>query len=257
MALAEGLLRSLAQGAKGLKVWKDLGRSVRDGSGQLVLPGDSRLAPLWQCAAQARIPVLIHTGDPVAFFQPVTTRNERLEELRRYPRESWHRRGMPSHGMLMESLESLVATNPATTFIAAHLAGWSENLGAVDRLLDTYPNLHLDIAARVGDLGRQPRAAARLLTKHPDRILFGSDVFPLRVDELEIYFRFLETQDESFAYATQDPPPRGRWTISGLGLDAAVLRPNVRRQRRAANPGAPRLTQMHRVTCQMILESDS
>jgi predicted TIM-barrel fold metal-dependent hydrolase len=223
-ALADQLSRSVDLGARGLKVWKDLGRSVRDGHAQLVLPGDERLAPLWHTAGRAAIPVLIHTADPTAHFQPVDRHNERLEELRRFPGASWRRPGLPSHAELMQSFETMVARHPETTFIAAHVAGWSENLAQVEGWLSRYPNLHIDISARLGDLGRQPRAAAQLISSHADRVLFGSDVYPVRPEELAIYFRFLETADESFRYSTQDPPPRGRWDIYGLGLDQATLR---------------------------------
>ncbi len=222
-AVAADLARSLDQGAAGLKVWKDLGRSVRDARGQLVLPGDPRLAALWETAADAGIPVLIHTADPVAHFQPVNRHNERLEELRRFPGASWRRGDLPDHRTLMASFEQLVATHPRTTFIAAHVAGWAENLQWVQGILDRYPNVHVDISARVGDLGRQPRAATGLLAGHSDRVLFGTDVYPVRPKEIEIYFRFLETEDERFPYSTDDPPRRGRWDISGVGLDAATL----------------------------------
>jgi predicted TIM-barrel fold metal-dependent hydrolase len=221
--LANSLRASVEAGACGLKVWKDLGRSVRDARGDLVLPDDLRLSELWAVAAELGIPVLIHTGDPVSHFLPIDGYNERLEELRRFPGASWLRPGMPSHIELIRSVERLAGAHPQTHFIAAHVAGWSENLGWVSRLLSDHPNVSIDISARVGDLGRQPRAAARLIREHPGQVLFGTDVYPLRAGEVAIYFRFLETEDESFAYSVQTPPPRGRWTISGLGLPADLL----------------------------------
>jgi hypothetical protein len=40
----------------------------------------------------------------------------------------------------------------------------------------------------------------------------------------EIYFRFLETEDENFDYAPTLIPPQGRWKISGLGLPEPILK---------------------------------
>jgi hypothetical protein len=40
----------------------------------------------------------------------------------------------------------------------------------------------------------------------------------------EIYFRFLETEDEYFDYAPSRVPPQGRWRIYGLGLPDKILR---------------------------------
>ena len=39
-------------------------------------------------------------------------------------------------------------------------------------MLDAYPNYRVDIAARVAELGRQPRAVREVIMAHPDRVLF-------------------------------------------------------------------------------------
>ena len=87
--LVESLRRSRDAGARGLKIWKDLGLGIRDESGALVLPDDERLAPVFAEAGELGLPVLIHTADPVAFFEPVDGRNERLEELLEKPEWSF------------------------------------------------------------------------------------------------------------------------------------------------------------------------
>jgi predicted TIM-barrel fold metal-dependent hydrolase len=221
--LAQGLRRSLAAGARGLKVWKDLGLSLTDERDALLLPDDERLAPVWQVAAEEGAPVLIHTADPRAFFTPLDAANERLEELLVNPDWSFARLGTGHYERLLETLEGLVAANPATTFIAAHLAGAAEDLDTVERWLDAYPNLYVDIAARIAELGRQPRRARRLIVRHAERVLFGTDAFPPSREEYAIHFRFLETEDEYFPYSRDEPPPQGRWRISGLGLPGDVL----------------------------------
>jgi predicted TIM-barrel fold metal-dependent hydrolase len=221
--LAQDLRRSLAAGARGLKVWKDLGLSLTDERGELLLPDDERLAPVWRVAAEAGVPVLIHTADPRAFFAPVDATNERLEELLLNPGWSFAHLGDGHYQRLLEALEALVAANPATTFIAAHMAGAAEDLDRVERLLDTYPNLSVDIAARIAELGRQPRRARRLLVRHADRVLFGTDCFPPSRGDYGVHFRFLETADEHFAYSLDEPPTQGRWRISGLELPGDVL----------------------------------
>jgi hypothetical protein len=233
--LAASLHESADRGARGLKVWKDLGLDVRDADGRLVLPDDPRLAPVWEAAGAAGLPVLIHTADPIAFWAPLDARNERLEELGRHP-EWWHGHGgVPPYERLLEALAALVAAHPGTTFIGAHLASAAEDLARVDALLTALPNLHVDISARIGELGRQPRAARRLIERHPTRVLFGTDAFPPSARAYRLYFRALETADEHFAYGTEpdDPWPQGRWRISGLDLPpellAAVYSENARR----------------------------
>lgn len=222
--LAAGLRASAEAGAAGVKVWKDLGLQLRDHRGELVLPGDERLSPVWATAAELGLPIFIHTADPVAFFDPVDERNERLEELLRHPDWSFAGPQFPTFGRIIDSLESLVAAHPDTTFVGVHVGCYAENLGWVGRMLDAYPNFYVDIAARIAELGRQPRAAAALLLAHPGRVLFGTDEIPPDRRVYSIHFRFLETADEHFDYSLEDPPPTGRWKISGLDLPHDVLR---------------------------------
>ena len=93
----------------------------------------------------------------------------------------------------------------------------------MSRLLDEHPNLNVDIAARLGELGRQPYTARAFFLRHADRILFGADMGPDPAI-YAIHYRFLETFDESFDYGTDPVPAQGRWQIHGIGLPDDVLR---------------------------------
>jgi predicted TIM-barrel fold metal-dependent hydrolase len=220
-ALVRSLERSAARGARGLKVWKDLGLSVRVG-GRLVRSDDPLLAPIWDAAGSLGLPVVVHTADPAAFFEPVNRFNERVEELRRHPSVSQARVGPDGFRRLLDAFEATVAAHPATTFVGAHVGGFPEDLSWVDALL-RYPNVAIDVSARIAELGRQPRAAAALIERHADRILFGTDLLPIDAARYRVYFRALETLDEHFPYSADGVPPHGRWAISGLGLPRAVL----------------------------------
>ncbi|GAA4632153.1 hypothetical protein GCM10023196_064430 [Actinoallomurus vinaceus] len=221
------LRAAVARGARGLKVWKDLGLRVRDADGRLLPPGDPRLAPIWRACAELGVPVLIHSADPVAFFEPLDRYNERLEELIENP-DWWFgdRDRFPSFGELMLSLEQLVKTHPDTAFIGAHVGCNAEDLRWVDRMLTAYPNFHIDLGGRMAELGRRPRAARALVLRHPERVLFGTDAFPPRGDDYRLWFRFLESADEAFSYAPDEAvPPQGRWHVHALDLPATVLPP--------------------------------
>ncbi|WP_131742075.1 amidohydrolase family protein [Actinomadura roseirufa] len=223
-ALAASLRRSVDAGARGLKVWKDLGLHVRDAAGRLVLPDDPRLGELWEAAGELGVPVAIHTADPIAFFDPVDARNERYEQLLAHPDWSFADADrFPRFERLMDALEALVGGHPRTTFIAVHAGCQAEDLGRVARMMEAYPNLHIDIAARIAELGRQPRATRDLILRFPGRVLFGTDEFPPNPETYATHFRFLETLDEHFPHSADDPPLMGRWHISGLGLPGYVL----------------------------------
>jgi predicted TIM-barrel fold metal-dependent hydrolase len=222
--LARQLADAVERGARGVKVWKDLGLSWRNRSGQLVLPDDPAVVELLGSAGEAGLPVLIHTADPVAFFQPLDRHNERIDELGERP-DWWF--GGPEHPpfqRLVEALESLVARTPGTTYVGAHVGCYSEDLGWVDRMLTTYPNFHVDTGGRIGELGRVPRSFRRLVVAHPDRVLFGTDSYPPDAEAYELAFRFFETDDEAFGYAPGcDVPPQGRWDVAAAELPASVL----------------------------------
>jgi predicted TIM-barrel fold metal-dependent hydrolase len=221
---AAGRLREqVLWGAQGLKIWKPLGLHVKDPQGELAAVDDARLRPIWQTAAELNIPVLIHVADPVAFFLPLDATNERWEELQAHP--DWHFPSppFPSFLTIMEQLEGLVAGNPETTFIGAHVGCYAENLGWVADMIDRYPNFYIDISARISELGRQPYTARRFFIENADRILFGTDMGP-DLDTYHIYYRFLESDDEYFNYGSSEIPGQGRWSIYGLHLPDDVLK---------------------------------
>ena len=229
---AARLRDSATRGARGLKVWKVLGLRARDPDGHLVLVDDHRLDPLWAAAAELSLPVVIHIADPVAFFEPLDATNERWEELHAHP--DWHfwptrpvgepdAPGFPPFDDLLAAFGRLVARHPGTAFVGAHVGCAAEDLGLVGRLLDENPNLGVDIAARLGELGRQPYSARAFFLRHADRILFGVDLEP-DGDVYSVHYRFLETFDESFDYGTEAVPSQGRWQIHGIGLPDDVLR---------------------------------
>lgn len=211
-----------ARGADGLKIWKPLGLSVRDSQGQLAAVDDPRLDPIWQAAGELKLPVMIHVADPVAFFEPVDETNERWEELQHNPDWRFTSPPYPAFLTIVNGLANMVARHPQTTFIAAHVGCYAENLGWVAEQLQRLPNLYVDISARLGELGRQPYTARRFFIEHADRIVFGIDAGP-NLDEYRQYYRFLETDDEYFPYYSGDTPPQGRWMAYGLYLPDDVL----------------------------------
>ncbi len=234
---AEQIEKAHAAGARGLKLTKTLGLYLREQvtEGALVTVDDSRFDPMWETCASLGMPVAIHVSDPEAFFLPIDQYNERYEELHNHPDWSFHGRDFPSNQELLEARDRLFARHPATTFLALHVGHNAENLAGVGAALDRLPNMQVEIGARVGELGRQPRASRAFFDRYQDRILFGTDAIPAPAgnvtpqqvfgDELYgIYYRFLETEDEYFDYAPAQVPPQGRWRIYGLGLSEAILR---------------------------------
>ncbi len=231
---ADQIARAQESGARGLKLLKTLGLYLRERvtSGLLVKIDDRRFDLMWDAAGAHRMPVAIHTSDPEAFFLPTDRFNERYEELNAHPDWSFHGKDFPSNRELQEARNRVMTRHPRTQFVVLHV-GDAENLGYISELLNRYPNMHVEIGARIGELGRQPRETRKFFDRYQDRIMFGTDAVPRGDDTpqqvfgeqlYEIYYRFLETEDEYFDYAPAPKPPQGRWRIYGIGLPEAILR---------------------------------
>lgn len=220
---AEKLTVAVEQGVSGLKIFKRFGLEYRNPDGSLIKIDDARFDPIWKACGELGIPVIIHTADPAAFFDPIDETNERWEELSRHPNWSFHDKDYPARDALLAARNRVIAKHSKTQFIGAHVANNAEDLKTVGEWLDEYPNLWIETASRIAELGRQPFTARDFLIRHADRLLFGTDG-PWPEARLRINWRFFETHDESFAYSEKVPPPQGMWQIHGVNLPDDVLR---------------------------------
>jgi predicted TIM-barrel fold metal-dependent hydrolase len=206
-------------GARGLKFFESFGLNVKDHEGRRVAIDDPRMDPIWRKCAELKIPVLIHSGAPKSFWDPVDERNERWLEL--VLREN--RRRSATHPapweQVMGEQRNLFKKHAATTFIAAHFAWQANNLAQLGAWLDETPNMFIEFGAIIAELGRQPRAARAFFTKYQDRIVFGKDSWV--PDEYQTYFRVLETEDEYFPYHKKY---HAFWAMYGMGLPDEVLK---------------------------------
>lgn len=228
-------------GAKGLKIAKALGLGLPGPDGKLLPVDDPELDVVFETAGELGMPIAIHAGDPRAFWLPVDEKNERRAELTAHPGWALYGRKVPSFDEIANQLERRVARHPKTTFISVHFGNLAEDPDRVAGLLRKYPNLYIDTAARIPEIGRHPVEKLRaFFTEFQDRILYGSDLGvgpepePLflgssgasdpTAEEEKLFFsathRFFETADTNFAHPT---PIQGSWTINGVNLPRPVL----------------------------------
>lgn len=252
------------EGAVGLKLYKALGLGIRDSTGTLVPVDDPRLDVMFETAGRLGMPVLIHSGDPVAFFRPPTPDNERYEELSAHPAWSFYGeyapgKPWPSWEEVYTQFEHRVARHPHTVFLGAHFCNDAEDPERVGRMLERYPNLICDVAARVPEFGRKdPTQMHAFFMRWQDRILYGSDTGvtpdgltlgsrgvdhdpPDRVRPFfDLQWRYFETADRRIPSPT---PIQGRWTLNGVHLPRDVLEKiyhrNAEHWLHVEIPGAP------------------
>jgi predicted TIM-barrel fold metal-dependent hydrolase len=215
-----------------------------DTHGKLIAVDDPRLDPVFDHAGRLGLPVLIHSGDPRAFFEPVTPDNERFAELSLHPGWSFHGvtpqgETWPSWDALLEQHERRVARHPATRFLGAHFGNCAEDPERVAAMLRRHPNYFIDTAARVPEFGRHPAPRMRaFFTEFADRVLFGSDLSagpdgmtlgsgdgrPHGPGDARLFydaqFRYFESNDPELPSPT---PIQGDWQVHGVGLPRQVL----------------------------------
>jgi len=231
---ARQLEEDIKAGAKGLKIFKNLGLTTRRSDGGRLKLDDPELDPIWEVCGRLNVPVLIHTAEPQEFFEPIDYQNERWLELalyssRRYPPDQF-----PRFEELIGERDRMFAKHPKTRFIAAHFGYHANDLGRMGRLLGRLPNVYPEVAAILAELGRQPRAAHDFFLKYQDRILFGKDSY--QPDEYPYYWRTFETADEYFDYYRDY---HAFWKLYGMDLPDDVLKKLYYKNALRLVPGLP------------------
>lgn len=179
---------------------------------------DPAMKPLLEKCAALHMPVSIHIGEDRWMYETPDSTNDGMMNA-----GTWHvemdKPGKLNHDQLLRSLENAVRENPRTIFIACHLGNCCSDLQKLGRLLDRYPNLYADIAARYGEIAPVPRYAAAFITKYQDRLLYGTDMGS-DAGMYRITFRILESADEHFYEIGLF---NYHWPLYGLDLPRSVL----------------------------------
>ncbi len=216
---ADQLTEDVRNGARGLKIFKNLGMDLVDRQRRRIHVDDPRFDPVFEVCSAAHIPVLIHSAEPKPFFDPVDRYNERWLELTMFPARARSPVHYPPWRTILDEQHRLFAKHPSVLFINAHLGWLGGDLEELGRLMDALPNMYTEIGAVLAELGRQPRQARKWMIRYQDRVLFGKDHW--NPEEYHTYFRVLETDDEYFDYFRK---MHGSWKLYGLELPDEVLR---------------------------------
>lgn len=122
---------------------------------------------------------------------------------------------VPSYEELPAIRNRSLARCPKTIFIACNPGNHGNDLTALSKILDTYPNLYLDISACDYEVGRTRRTAVKVLMKYRNRILFGADIGRGK--------RMFRAWRQLFETADEYIPGRVSWRYYGLELAVPVL----------------------------------
>ena len=185
---------------------------------------DPRMKPLLEKCAELKMPISVHVAEDEWMYLPADSTNDGLMNSAKW-KVDMSKKGILDHDQLVATLENAVRDNPKTIFIACHLANCCADLSKLARLLDKYPNLYADLAARFGEFSPVPRYTHAFMEKYQDRLVYGvdSDGSQMKYEE-EMYlttFRILETADEHFY---QFDLFSYHWPLYGLALSDIALK---------------------------------
>jgi hypothetical protein len=174
---------AFAQGAVGVKVWKNIGLALRDPDGKYVMLDDPRLKPIFDRLEHENIVLLGHQAEPLNCwlpFEKMTVRSDQ-QYFREHPQYYMYRHPeVPSHEAQLAARDRMLAQHPNMRFDSVHLASLEWDVGEIAKFLDRYPLANVDIAARMSHLehqATQDREKVRnFMIRYQDRILYGTDI---------------------------------------------------------------------------------
>ena len=218
---------AIADGAKGVKVWKDIGMEVKDADGHFVQIDDAKFQPIWDFLAAQHIPVMAHIGEPLAAWRPLTDSSPHFWYYSNNPQyHAYSHAEIPRHEEIIAARDRWIARNPRLTIVSMHLASLEYDVAEVAKRLDAYPNLYVETAARINDLAMQPSEKVRaFMIRYQDRVMWGTDFGEGSVSRAGLETSF----DQHWRYyASGDTVTLGSarsWhrTVKGLALPRAAL----------------------------------
>jgi hypothetical protein len=215
------------RGAIAVKVWKNIGMAIRGRSGEYLLPDHSSLLSIYGAIQKADRTLVAHLAEPDGAWLPLDEKNPEINYYRNNPQ--WHMSnhpGAPSKETILAARDRVLVRFPKLRLVGCHLGSNEDNLVALAKRLDTYPNFAVDCAARVRYFAAGDRDTVRqFLVKYQDRITYGTD-YQIRDTPADRAWNVVgQRMEEEYRFfaSSEATESRGR-TVQGLGLPERVVR---------------------------------
>lgn len=226
------LRKDFEEGAIGVKVWKDIGMTFRDSLDNFIFIDDPMFDPIFDFIASNDKTVIAHIGEPKNCWLPIDsmTVNNDKNYFREHPQYHMYLHpDYPSYERLIASRDNVLAKHPDMRLVGAHLGSLEWSVDELAKRLDLYPNLAVDMAARVCHFQVQDREKVRnFIIKYQDRLLYATDFIISAKDDVEQKKSSIQTEWRSdwtyFATNELMNSPYINGSFSGLELDEDILR---------------------------------
>lgn len=214
-------------GAIAVKIWKNIGMSIRKNDGRYLMPDDPAFQPIYEMLQKEGRTLVAHLAEPNGAWMPLDDSNPERGFYGSHP--EWHmygQPGAPSKESILQARDRVVARYPKLRVLGCHLGSNEEDLDALASRLDRLPNFAVDLAARIRYLAAGDREKGRaFLIRYQDRITYGTDyTLPASGDDQRAWTSLAAQHDRDWQYfASAETMTYGRRTVQGLGLPDAVV----------------------------------
>jgi len=225
---------TIAMGAQGVKVWKEIGMVLKDPDGTYVMIDDERFDPILDHISSLGKTLVAHIGEPRNCWLPLeemTVNNDRkyFEEFPKY--HSYLHPEIPHYIKHIEAKDRVMDKHPDLRVVGCHLGTLEYSVDELAWRFEKYPNFAVDLAARVCHFQVQDRDKVRdFCIKYQDRILYGTDLGAgftyMKTDIDGTIEKINTTYDKDYRYFATDEEMEV-WEVNGafrgLGLPRTVL----------------------------------
>ena len=199
------------KGAVAIKIWKNIGMSLKNKQGEFVMVDDAKLQPVLKYLSDNNFPLAAHIGEPKNCWLPVeemTVINDQEYFSKNPEYHMYLHPEMPSYERLLQSRDYVLETYPNLRFISLHLGSMEWSIDEIAKRMEKYPNFVVDIAARIYHLQHQCKSnweeVRNFMIKYQDRIIYGSDIIQDDIKKEELPAFVSRIWKEDWLFLTSD-----------------------------------------------------
>ena len=173
---------SFDHGALGIKVWKNIGIVERDSAGKFITIDDPGFDKVIRTVIENDKTMLGHIGEPKNCWLPLaemTVNNDRNYFTEHPQYHMFLHPEFPRYEDVIAARDHMLEKYPELRFVGAHVASVEWDLDELAKRLDRFPNLAVDMAARIPHLQyltQKDRERVReFFDRYQDRFIYATD----------------------------------------------------------------------------------
>ncbi len=174
---------TISGGAISVKIYKNIGMSFTDKRGKFIMVDNAKISPIIDFIIATNLAITGHLGEPRNCWLPLKEMTIKGDSSYFASNPQYHmykHPDFPSYDQQLTARDHLLDLHPDLRFVGCHLGSLEWNVDELAKRLDRYPNMAVDMAARISHLQYQSvnshKKVRDFLIKYQDRLLYGTDL---------------------------------------------------------------------------------